>query len=644
MRLWKVAVVMFSFVLFAAGANAATYYVSPSGNDASTGALSTPFRTISHGAAVAQPGDTVYARAGVYNDLVRISSKGTSAAHIGIKAYPGELPVIDGTGTAASTDLVAFSNAQYVDFSGFEVRNSTHIGICVYPGSFLTISNNNVHGSVRNGIWAGYSTFGTTSDLTISGNTVWNNVLENQYRTMNGGWAQAIGTESANRVTITNNKIYQNYGEGIAYVLSDNGTIKKNEVYDNYSVEIYLDNAQTTIVDSNLAYTTGNTGYYRSSYPASGIGTANESYSTSNPLSSLTITNNIVLNSKYGFYYSNEANGGGLQSVTVANNTFYKGAVDVLWIASAAHSNSVFENNVFYQVGNVMTNVAGGGVTYRNNNWYGGTAGAAAGSGDVIADPHLANPGGLTAADYKLTLGSPAVAVGLSLSNVTADYFGAPRVAAYDLGAHQLGSTSTGDTTAPSVPVALTATAASSSVMTLVWAPSTDNVGVTGYQVLRNGALVGTTAAPAYSDSALTAATQYSYTVKAYDAAGNVSAAGSTATASTLPSGVLPGGAGGGDNVAPSMPAALRATATTADSVSLAWGASTDNVAVTGYRILRNRVYLTTVTSTSFTDSGLTAGSTYTYSVSALDSAGNQSGVASVVAKTLVQNKHRAAR
>lgn len=639
MRLWKVAVVMMSFAFFGAEANAATYYVSTSGNDANNGAQSTPFRTISHAAGVAVAGDTVYVRAGVYGDLVRISSKGTSAAHVHIANYPGEAPVIDGTGTAAATDLVVFSNAQYVDFSGFEVRNSTHIGICIYPGSFLTISNNNVHGSVRNGIWAGYSSFGTTSDLTISGNTVWNNVLENQNRTMSGGWAQAIGTQNANRVTITGNKVYDNYGEGIAYVLSDGGTIKGNTVYDNYSVEIYLDNAQTTTVDSNLAYTTGNTAYYRSGYPASGIGTANESYSTSNPLNSLTIVNNIVLNSKYGFYYSNEANGGGLQNVTIANNTFYKGAVDLLWIASAAHSGSFVENNVFDQVGNVMTNVAGSGVTYRNNDWYGGTAGSAAGSGDVLADPQLANPGGLTAADYKLTVGSPAVAAGLTLSNVTLDYFGAPRTVAYDLGAHQLGTASTADTIAPTAPLSLTATAATSSVMNLAWLASTDNVGVTGYQLFRNGTLIGTTSSLTYNDSGLAASTQYSYTVKAYDAAGNVSAASNTATSSTLPSGVMTGGT---DTIAPSTPTSLTATATSSSAVSLAWGASTDNVAVTGYRILRNGAYLTTVTSTSFNDSGLFASTTYTYSVSALDSAGNQSGVASVAVKTLSNKKHRA--
>ena len=106
-----------------------------------------------------------------------------------------------------------------------------------------------------------------------------------------------------------------------------------------------------------------------------------------------------------------------------------------------------------------------------------------------------------------------------------------------------------------------------------------------------------------------------------------------------LPSGVMTCGA---DTIAPSAPASLSATATSASTVSLAWGASTDNVAVTGYRILRNGAYLTTVTSTSFNDSGLASSTTYTYSVSALDSAGNQSSVAGVAVKTLSTKRHRA--
>ena len=89
------------------------------------------------------------------------------------------------------------------------------------------------------------------------------------------------------------------------------------------------------------------------------------------------------------------------------------------------------------------------------------------------------------------------------------------------------------DTTAPSVPAGLTATAVSSSQINLSWTASTDNVGVTGYKVYRGGAQIGTSPSTSYQDAGLTASTSYSYTVAAYDAAGNTSAQSASATATT---------------------------------------------------------------------------------------------------------------
>lgn len=100
------------------------------------------------------------------------------------------------------------------------------------------------------------------------------------------------------------------------------------------------------------------------------------------------------------------------------------------------------------------------------------------------------------------------------------------------------------DTQAPSVPSNLAAAAASSSSITLSWTASTDNVGVTGYEIYRDGNLVGTSAAASYTDTGLSAATAYSYAVKAKDAAGNLSVASSVATATTQ------SGNGGGTAVA----------------------------------------------------------------------------------------------
>ncbi|WP_248927858.1 polysaccharide lyase family 7 protein [Paenibacillus hamazuiensis] len=89
------------------------------------------------------------------------------------------------------------------------------------------------------------------------------------------------------------------------------------------------------------------------------------------------------------------------------------------------------------------------------------------------------------------------------------------------------------DTTAPTAPGNLTAAAVSSSQINLSWTASTDNVGVTGYDVYRGGAFLKTVTGTSASDTGLAASTTYSYTVKAKDAAGNASAASNTATATT---------------------------------------------------------------------------------------------------------------
>jgi cellulose 1,4-beta-cellobiosidase len=87
------------------------------------------------------------------------------------------------------------------------------------------------------------------------------------------------------------------------------------------------------------------------------------------------------------------------------------------------------------------------------------------------------------------------------------------------------------DTTPPTVPTNLSGTAVSQSQINLSWTASTDPVvpghvtsGVAGYKVFRNGTQVGTPSTTSYSDTGLTAATTYQYTVSAYDTAGNVSA------------------------------------------------------------------------------------------------------------------------
>ncbi|MGF7045912.1 chitodextrinase [Paenibacillus sp. DS2015] len=182
------------------------------------------------------------------------------------------------------------------------------------------------------------------------------------------------------------------------------------------------------------------------------------------------------------------------------------------------------------------------------------------------------------------------------------------------------------DITAPTIPTNVTSTGTTQTTTTLSWTASTDNIGVTGYEIWRNGVKVGTTALTSYTNTGLTPATAYNYTVKAYDAAGNISAASAAVSVTTTATLV--------DVIAPTVPTNVSSTTKTATSITLGWTASTDNVAVTGYEVWRGSLKVGTSTSTSYTDSGLTAATAYSYTVKAYDAAGNISATSALVSIT----------
>jgi chitodextrinase len=101
------------------------------------------------------------------------------------------------------------------------------------------------------------------------------------------------------------------------------------------------------------------------------------------------------------------------------------------------------------------------------------------------------------------------------------------------------------------------------------------------------------------------------------------------------------GGGGGGDTQPPTAPGTLTATAAGSSQINLSWGAATDNVGVTGYRIERcqgagctNFAQIATTTGTSFSDTGLTASTSYSYQVRAADAAGNLGPYSNVASAT----------
>ena len=125
------------------------------------------------------------------------------------------------------------------------------------------------------------------------------------------------------------------------------------------------------------------------------------------------------------------------------------------------------------------------------------------------------------------------------------------------------------------------------------------------------------------------------------DGTGLVTTSGTERPAMTWLKGFVSGGTPPVDTQAPSVPAGLTASATTSSSVSLTWSASTDNVGVTGYQLLRapgasggTFAQVGTATSNSFVNTGLTANTTYRYRVRATDAAGNVSAVSNTVTAT----------
>ncbi|WP_438426353.1 fibronectin type III domain-containing protein [Aquimarina macrocephali] len=181
------------------------------------------------------------------------------------------------------------------------------------------------------------------------------------------------------------------------------------------------------------------------------------------------------------------------------------------------------------------------------------------------------------------------------------------------------------DTEAPSVPTNLSASNVEQTSLSLSWVASTDNVGVTGYDVYQGNVKITSVSGTSYNVTGLTANTTYEYRVKAKDAAGNTSGFSNTVSVTTKEA---------TDTEAPSVPTNLSASNVEQTSLSLSWVASTDNVGVTGYDVYQGNVKITSVSGTSYNVTGLTANTTYEYRVKAKDAAGNTSGFSNTVSVT----------
>lgn len=428
-------------------ANAATYYVSPTGADTNNGtSLSTPLKTIRGGLNKARTsGDIVYVLTGTYSETLSITQSG-----ITLSAYPNNTPVLDGgtnlpnTNWGALIRIIGNNNT----ISGFEVRNCNINGTYVggygvqVSGHHNTVSKMNVHHIWEVGILI-------NGDYNIvEDSKIWQSARRN-LNGAGGGWSTGISSARndnkaalipgiSSYATIRRNTVYNNWGEGLSCYEADHCTLEDNVVYDNWAQNIYISDSTNSLVQRNLAYI--------SSAPAisfkhtAGITLADE-LSNKPRSKGTTVINNFLFNADlYAFSWTLVANSG-LQDVVIANNTIVGRNLLVGSNQSPTklHFNTQIRNNIVTGHNSYVQTT--NGITFSNNNWA-VTPSLGRSSTDTAGDPLLSlqgptTPGALSPNYFKLNSSSPVINKAQALSLVNVDYFKTARGTAPDIGAHE---------------------------------------------------------------------------------------------------------------------------------------------------------------------------------------------------------------
>jgi parallel beta-helix repeat protein len=407
-----------------------TYYVSPSGNDSSSGSINSPWKTIRKASLSVVAGDTVYIRGGIFYESVELSRSGTSISPISFLAYPGETPVLDGNNYTIPSTLygpLLKINGNYIKVSGLEVRYSRGMGVAL-NGVNVTVSNINSHHNKENGILI------TGDNGKVTNSRVWSNCMQNVNGSSGSGWSSGLSAaRRPNNAKISDNVVFGNWGEGVSTYQASGTIIEDNTIYDNWSANIYVSDAANVLVQRNFVYATGAT----SGGSQVGIMMGDEKYDP--PSSNIKIINNIVYSTRRNLYWWQGSNGGGMVGVSISHNTFVNSTSSFdVQLAAGSHSNSTVTNNIFVQEGSlpVIYSPSNPGLVIRNNLWSKTPPSSASGSGDIVADPKFQKTGSPTTPEwYELSDDSPAIDKAQSSDLVYDDFFGVDRGITRDIGA-----------------------------------------------------------------------------------------------------------------------------------------------------------------------------------------------------------------
>lgn len=452
-------------VLQATSATGPTYYVAPSGKDSNAGSANAPWATLHHAASALQPGTTVLVRGGIYvNDYFNVpAGAGTQAEPVTVAAYPGEVPMITGSGSYGTimsieaptvingitffrpdaNDVVdIWSNYVTVENCTFQETNGQFVRI--NGTSYITIQNNvfDTNGYI--------DTDGENDAIAMLGAS--NVLIQNNFATRNGHyfadaiylagfgpsknivirdntvqqhWGGGIGEtgQGASNMLLEENRI-SNVGEGVAYIktnfeLNASNNIVRNNVLTNeagwYSDNGLVLTGQLNVVDSSSEYNRiYNNVFYNIGYVPVFL-SQREDDSHSPPVFNY-VTNNKFVNN---IFYQDEIQG-----------TTFSGSGSTVYISCETY-HSPNKTWPFYPYYNYFLNNLVGDQPGNNDLFQYTTATytdawnltAVEGqygsyvSGNIQANPEFADA---STGDFRLAASSPAIAKGAHLTQTTA--------------------------------------------------------------------------------------------------------------------------------------------------------------------------------------------------------------------------------
>ncbi|HUO29937.1 MAG TPA: choice-of-anchor Q domain-containing protein [Bryobacteraceae bacterium] len=345
-------------------AQAATYYVSTSGNDSNSGSSTAPLKTISHAAAVAtQPGDTVIVMNGTYsnggvvapNFVVTLNHSGTSAAPITFKAQNRAKAILNSGNTSTSSTCNGASayfnlaNASFIVIQGFVIENACNSGIQ---------SNDDAH------------------DITIRWNII---------RYIGNHWyTESLGLDG---IFLNNNEYNFTFDGNMFYDIGRTGGLS----YNNLDHGIYSHSQNTTIIN-NIFYNISKGWAIQQADGADNWLIANNTFAFPSAGSG-----QIML-------WDNATN------LTIQNNIFYEPVGYAIERYTSVVNGCAVTNNLVYGASVVMDNSTGCNLS----------------ANEVGPNPMFINAT-TSPYNFDLQSSSPAINQGVYLSTVTTDYLGNTR-------------------------------------------------------------------------------------------------------------------------------------------------------------------------------------------------------------------------